>query len=113
MQVNGVIGKQNFGALKYASPMQPKDANFLDKNVKPHMDNALIDYLDYLGYDIKLSLIARQNSKNRNNIKLYVRMDQIDKTNNELVSAKYIKVDENLPQKIYTSNQILESRFCD
>ena len=113
MQVNGVIEKQNFGELKYASHMQPKDANFLDKNVKPHMDNALIDYLDYLGYDIKVSLIARENSKNRKNIELYVRMDQIDKINNKFVSAKYIKVDENLPQKISVANKVLESRFCD
>ncbi len=96
MHVNK-LSNTNFGAIRYPEGTRKEQKDFINHKIVPLLDDNMVDYLDYLKYDLYLNL-----SKNKRNKDVLV-IQRIDRTNKKICSKSELLM-ENLPERIRRYN---------
>lgn len=81
------ISKTNFGAMYCMDGISRKDRNFINTKVKPALDQNMVDFLDYLGYDLRLSIGVNPRKKD------VLVIQKIDRTGSEKMQTTSILLD--------------------
>ena len=98
------ISNTNFGAMYCMDGISRKDRNFINTKVKPALDSNMVDFLDYLGYDLRLSVGVNPRKKD------VLVIQKIDRTGSERTQTTNILLD-NLQQGLQRFNSRQNKKY--